>query len=145
MDPRHLARSIAVQSLYEWDFYNQEKNLGEILQRNLEEVGPGLEEKDFLFEIVYGVKEHLSEIDKIITQFAPNWPIERIANVDRNILRVGMYELFFGDREKVPYKVAINEAVELAKRFGSDSSPRFVNGVLGTAYRKLIEEKEKKK
>jgi len=145
MDPRHLARSIAMQSLYEWDFYKKEKSLDEIVRRNLEELGPGLEDQKFLFNIVEGVEKHLEEIDKIIVQFAPNWPIDRIASVDRNILRIGVYELFFGDREKVPYKVAINEAVELAKRFGGNSSPRFVNGVLGTAYRKLIEEKEKEK
>jgi N utilization substance protein B len=134
-----------MQSLYEWDFYNKKRDLHEIVRRNLEELGPGLEDQVFLLKIINGVKDHLEEIDKIIIQFAPNWPIDRIASVDRNILRIGVYELFFGDRKKVPYKVAINEAVELAKRFGGNSSPRFVNGVLGTAYRKLIEEKEKKK
>ena len=144
MNPRHLARSIAMQSLYEWDFNEKKKDLNLIVEENINNLGAGLEEKDFLLGIISGVLKHIEEIDEIIKQFTPNWSLDRISGVDRNILRIGMYELFFEGKEKVSQKIAINEAVELAKRFGGESSPRFVNGVLGTAFRKLIEDKEKK-
>lgn len=143
MNPRHLARSIAMQSLYEWDFNNKQGDLISITKRNLENVGAGLEEKDFLLDLVFGVRENIEKIDKIINTFTPNWSLDRISGVDRNILRIGLYELVFGNREDVSYKIAINEAIELAKRFSGESSPRFINGVLGTAYRKLVETKEK--
>jgi N utilization substance protein B len=143
MNPRHLARSIAMQSLYEWDFNEKKKDLKLIVEENINNLAAGLEEEDFLFEIILGVKKNIEEIDEIIKKFTPHWSLDRISGVDRNILRIGVYELFFGDKEKVSHKIAINEAVELAKRFGGESSSRFVNGVLGTAFRKLIEEKDK--
>lgn len=140
MASRHLARSIAMQSLFEWDFRGKdEKNLAEIVKHNIGEFGPGIDETVFVDDIVRGVMKKRKEIDAIIEKAAPEWPIEQVAIVDRNVLRAGIYELLFGDREAVPPKVAINEAIELAKSFGGESSGRFVNGVLGTIYREIGE------
>ncbi len=140
MASRHLARSVAMQSLYEWDFKGRdESRLGEILEHNIKEFGSGLEEPQFIIDLVRGTLEHIAEIDGIIEKAAPQWPIDQIAMVDRNVLRLGLYELMWGDREAVPPKVAINEAIELAKSFGGDSSGRFVNGVLGTVYKEMGE------
>ncbi len=140
MANRHLSRSIAMQSLFEWDF-NGKKNqeLEKILERNISEFAPGIEDSKFTKKLTEGVLGHQKEIDDIIQKAAPEWPMEQIAPVDRNVLRVGLYELIFGDRKEAPPKVAINEAIELAKSFGGDSSGRFVNGVLGTIYRELGE------
>ena len=140
MASRHLARSIAMQSLYEWDFNDRDTaRLPAIMEKNIAEFGPGLEEIEFIHRIVVGVIEHHDAIDEIIAKAAPEWPIAQIAIVDRNILRVGLYELLYGNREEVPPKVAINEAIELAKNFGGDTSGKFVNGVLGTIYREIGE------
>jgi N utilization substance protein B len=146
MASRHLSRSIAMQSLYEWDFYDQKADLKEIVERNLREFGPGLDGA-FVWELVLGVVKHLKEIDEIIRKTAPQWPLEQMSIVDRNVLRIGIYELLFGDKKAVPPKVAINEAIELAKGFGGENSGKFVNGVLGTVYRlsQEIEEKAKEK
>ncbi len=131
MASRHLSRSIAMQSLYEWDFYAKKSgDLKAMVDRNIEEFGPGLEEKDFTWKLVEGVISHLDKLDKIIEKAAPEWPISQITIVDRNILRIGLFELLFEDKEEVPPKVAINEAIELAKSFGGESSGRFVNGFL---------------
>jgi len=137
---RHLARSIAMQSLYEWDFWgmNNEK-LKEAVEKNLKEFGVGLENQDFIWRLVNGVVDNLAKLDKIIEKSAPEWPLEQITVVDRNILRLGLYELLLGDRQEVPPKVAINEAIELAKGFSGESSGKFVNGVLGTVYREIGE------
>ncbi len=138
MASRHLSRSIAMQSLYEWDFGGKDlSKLQGVVERNIKEFGPGIEDTTFIWEIINGVIKHLPQIDKIIAKGAPEWPIDQIAIIDRNILRIGIYELLFGDRDKVPPKVAINEAIELAKSFGGESSGKFVNGVLGTIYREL--------
>ncbi len=142
MASRHLSRSIALQSLYEWDFFRKEKKVEDITEKNIERFGPGLEEKDFIADLIQGVVKNRKEIDKIIEITAPEWPLEQVAIVDRNILRIGLYELLFGNKEEVPPKVAINEAIELAKNFGGESSGKFVNGVLGTVFRELID-KEK--
>ena len=140
MASRHLARSIAMQSLYEWDFWGYDKaRLDKIVERNLAEFGPGLDEIKFVKILVDGTIEHLKELDKIIEKAAPEWPINQITVVDRNILRIGLYELLFSDRKEVPPKVAINEAIELAKTFGGESSGKFINGVLGTVYREIGE------
>jgi len=129
-----------MQTLYEWDFNNRDASaIPEILAKNLVEFGTGLDDRDFPRELVHGVLEHVETIDKIIEKAAPEWPIAQIAMVDRNILRLGLFELLYGDRDAVPPKVAINEAIELAKSFGGESSGRFVNGVLGTIYRELGE------
>lgn len=140
MASRHLSRSVAMQSLYEWDFRGKKTaELSEILERNTKEFASGLEDTGFIRQLVDGVMEHLTELDKIIEKAAPQWPLDQIAIVDRNVLRLGLYELLFGNREEVPPKVAINEAIELAKSFGGDSSGKFVNGVLGTIYREIGE------
>ncbi len=140
MASRHLARSIAMQSLYEWDFNGQATDaIDEIIRKNMGEFGPGLDDKDFPRQLVQGVLEKLPQLDKIIEKAAPEWPIGQIAVVDRNVLRLGLWELLFGDHAAVPPKVAINEAIELAKSFGGESSGKFVNGVLGTVYRELGE------
>jgi N utilization substance protein B len=129
-----------MQSLYEWDFKGKNpKRLKEIVERNIKEFGPGLEDADFVWQIVNGVVKHLPELDKIIEKSAPEWPLEQITIVDRNVLRIGLYELLFGNRKEVPPKVAINEAIELAKSFGGESSGKFINGVLGTVYREIGE------
>jgi len=140
MATRHLARTIVLQSLYEWDFYGRESDLLKIVERNLEEFGPGIDEPDFVWRIVKGVVEHMSEIDKVITRVAPEWPVNQIAIVDRNILRIGLYELLHADKDEVPSKVAINEAIELAKAYGGQNSSRFTNGVLGTVYKEIQEQ-----
>jgi transcription antitermination protein NusB len=140
MASRHLARSIAMQSLYEWDFKGREdSNLQEILEHNIKEFGSGLDEPEFIVNLVKGTLEHIAEIDQIIEKAAPQWPMDQIAMVDRNVLRLGLYELMWGDHTAVPPKVAINEAIELAKSFGGDSSGRFINGVLGTVYKEMGE------
>jgi transcription antitermination protein NusB len=127
-----------MQSLFEWDFYGCQRDLAEILARNLEEFGPGLEEKTFSHELTVGVVGKMKGIDKIIEKAAPQWPIDQISIVDRNILRMGLYELLYEDKKAVPPKVAINEAIELAKNFGGESSGKFVNGVLGTIYKEML-------
>ena len=143
MASRHLARSIAMQSLYEWDFYSKKKgSLEEITERNIREFGPGLQDTSFVKDLVKGVVSNLDKIDKILEKAAPEWPIEQITIVDRNVLRLGLFELLFGNKEEVPPKVAINESIELAKKFGGESSGKFINGVLGTVYKQMQEENE---
>jgi len=137
MSSRHLSRSIAMQSLYEWDFYGKKGDLKKIVEKNIREFAPGLKDESFIDQLVEGVTRNLSQIDKIIEKAAPQWPIEQISIVDRNVLRIGLYELLFGDKKAVPPKVAINEAIELAKSFGGESSGKFVNGVLGTVYKEI--------
>src|SRR3989338_3872616 len=137
---RHLARSIAMQSFYEWDFKGKDDSkLESIVEKNIKEFGPGLEEIDFIKRLVSETIKNLPQIDKIIEKAAPEWPINQIAIVDRNILRIGLYELLFGNHEEVPPKVAINESIEIAKNFGGETSGKFVNGVLGTVYREIGE------
>ena len=138
MASRHLSRSIAMQSLYEWDFYGQKKSsLNKIVERNIKNFGPGLEDLNFVWELVNRVVEYLPKIDKIIEKAAPEWPVSQIPIVDRNILRIGLYELLYSDKEEVPPKVAINEAIELAKSFSGKTSGKFVNGVLGTVFKEI--------
>ena len=142
MASRHLARSIAIQSLYEWDFKNySDDSLPEITKRNMEEFGPGLKNEEFVNNLIKGVVGHRKELDNIIEKAAPMWPIDQIDMIDRNVLRLGLYELLYENKEEVPPKVAINEAIELAKSFGGENSGKFINGVLGTVYRE-IEKKE---
>lgn len=137
MASRHLSRSIVMQSLYEWDFYKEEKNLKELVERNIESFGPGIQETEFIWGLVEGVQKHIPELDKIIEKAAPEWPIAQIPIVDRNVLRIGLFELLYSDKKEVPPKVAINEAIELAKTFSGKTSGKFVNGVLGTVYKEL--------
>jgi len=127
-----------MQSLYEWDFSGKKpESLESIVERNIKEFGPGLEDKTFVWQLIKGVISHISDIDKIIEKAAPEWPIDQITIIDRNVLRIGLYELLYGDKEEVPPKVAINEAIELAKTFGGESSGKFINGVLGTVFKQL--------
>ncbi|MCP6726599.1 MAG: transcription antitermination factor NusB [Patescibacteria group bacterium] len=133
-----------MQSLYEWDFAGKQGNLKKIIDRNLDEFGPGLEDKKFAHTLVAGVIDNIAQLDKIIEKAAPEWPIDQITIVDRNVLRLGLYELLYADKDEVPPKVAINEAIELAKNFSGESSGKFVNGVLGTVFRELGGENTKK-
>lgn len=140
---RHLGRIVALQTLYELDFRVevQEKDLDKlaILQRNIDRYSEVVDDKDFITELVEGVTERLEELDAIIQPVASDWPLSQIARIDRSVLRMGVYELYFN--KNVPKKVVINEAVELAKSFGADNSSKFINGVLGTVL-KQQEEKE---
>jgi N utilization substance protein B len=137
MASRHLSRSIVMQSLYEWDFYGKTSDLKIITERNIKDFGPGLEELDFIWQLIEGIQKHLPEIDKIIEKAAPEWPIAQISIIDRNVLRIGLYELLYANKEEVPPKVAINEAIELAKTFSGQTSGKFVNGVLGTIFKEI--------
>jgi len=140
MANRHLSRSIVLQTLFEWDFAVEgNTNTEEMIKRNIEEFGPGLDDDQFIADLFNGVVKKKQIIDEIIEKAAPDWPIEKISIVDRNVLRIGLYELVFGNKEQVPPKVAINEAIELAKTFGGENSSRFVNGVLGGVYKEMGE------
>lgn len=127
-----------MQTLYQWDFKGQPtETLPTILAQNIEEFGAGLEgDGEFIKETVDGVVDHLKEIDETVCQYATNWPLEQITIIDRNILRIGVYELKFNN-EKIPAKVAINEAIEIAKSYGGQASGKFVNGVLGAIFNDL--------
>lgn len=141
---RHLGRIVALQTLYELEFRTDagdaSVDIAEILERNLERYKTAIDDKKFVSELVSGVKAASAELDEKIQPIAPEWPISQIARVDRNVLRIGLFELLHR-ADVVPPKVAINEAVELAKSFGSENSSKFINGVLGTALRTLVEEK----
>ncbi len=130
-----------MQTLFEWDFRGQDNDrLPTILEHNLNEFGQGMNEKDFTVALINGTIANLKKIDKIISEYAPDWPIDQITVVDRNVLRVGIYELVFG--KDVPPKVAINEAIELAKGYGGPSSGKFVNGVLGAIFKNMAKEED---
>ena len=127
-----------MQSLYEWDFAGKKlERIKKIVEKNIREFGPGLQDNTFIWELVEGVVKHLAEFDRIIEKAAPEWPISQIAIIDRNVLRIGLYELLYANKDEVPPKVAINEAIELAKTFGGESSGKFINGVLGTVYKEI--------
>ena len=139
---RHLGRIIVLQSLYEYEFRttaaDPKVDLNQIIATNIEPYSKALGDTEFVYTLATGVAEHFAELDADLQPLAPEWPISSIAAIDRNTLRMGLYELQYC-KDTVPPKVAINEAVELAKAFGSDSSSRFINGVLGTAYRQLYD------
>ncbi len=139
---RHLGRIVALQTLYEYEFREQagdsSVDVTEILDRNFERYESAIDDRTFVDTLVRGVLGAVSDLDAKLQPIAPDWPIDQIARIDRTILRIGLYELLYS-ADTVPPKVVINEAVELAKSFGSDNSSKFVNGVLGTAYRTLIE------
>lgn len=140
---RHLGRIVALQTVYEYDFRAKagdfEVDLDEIRVRNLERYKDEIQDKDFVTKVTEGVIEHRKDLDAKLQPIAPDWPLSQISRIDHAVLRLGLYELLHCS-EDVPPKVAINEAVELAKSFGSDNSSKFINGVLGTAYRTLVEE-----
>lgn len=128
MKVRHRARTIALQALFEIDCAGH--NATGVIEQRLGEAGLPESGEQFARELVQGVDTHRERIDALIERYAPEWPVDQIAIIDRNVLRISIYEILMD--EDTPTKVAINEAVELAKRFGSDSSGRFVNGVLGS-------------
>lgn len=139
---RHLGRIVALQTLYEYEFRTAAKDesvdLDEILNRNLARYKDEIEDTEFVKELVQGVLANTPELNETLQPIAPEWPLEQISRVDHCVLRIGLYELLHR-AEIVPPKVAINESVELAKAFGSDNSSKFINGVLGTAFRTLVE------
>jgi transcription antitermination protein NusB len=158
MANRHLARSLVMQTLFEWDFHchpheddnkkdnkdslnsaNKTKVAVSILERNIEEFAEGMSDTTFVKNLLTHIISKRTTLDRIIEKAAPEWPISRISLIDRNVLRTGLYELLFADHKEVPPKVAINEAIELAKTFSGETSGRFVNGVLGAVYRELGE------
>ncbi len=140
---RHLGRILVLQTLYEYEFRSQSEdpkvNLEEIINRNMSRYDDTIGDRQFVEDLLYGVVEKQVELDDKLQPMAPEWPISQIARIDRNVLRIGLFELLHM-RETVPPKVAINEAVELAKAFGSDNSSKFINGVLGTAFKLFVEE-----
>ncbi len=131
---------MVLQTLFEWDLRNYPPKVAEeVLERNIDEFAPGASDGPFMEELLKGTVARKTDLDLVIEKAAPEWPLTRIAPIDRNVLRLGLFELLFADRDKVPAKVAINEAIELAKSFGGENSGRFVNGVLGAVYKELGE------
>jgi N utilization substance protein B len=128
MKPRTRARSLALQALYEIDSTGHLP--GDVLAERLAETPLEIKLEDFARDIVFGVMPIAEQLDSFIAQHAPEWPLDQVATIDRNILRIALWEIAVSNQ--TPIKVAINEAVELAKVYGSDSTPRFVNGVLGS-------------
>ena len=144
MSNRHLARTIAMQALFLWDFHGKkEANLEPLVSGVFKSFAPQFEDHGFVHDVINGVLKYQEAIDAYITKYATEWPLDQITVVDRNILRIGVYELIFN--EEIPAKVAINEAIEIAKTFGSESSGKFVNGVLGAIYKDMLKEEEKEK
>ncbi len=140
MANRHLSRSVVLQSLFEWDFRGcHDKEVKTIVARNAKEFASGMNDISFVENLISNVLSKRPDLDRIIEKAAPDWPIDKISLVDRNVLRIGLFELLFADRQEVPAKVAINEAIELAKTFGGENSGKFVNGVLGSVYKELGE------
>lgn len=140
MANRHLSRSIVLQTLFEWDQNDSSRDEVEAsLERNIEEFAPNKSDRPFMRQLLDGILQKQKELDLVIEKAAPEWPIDRISPIDRNILRLGLFELLFADRKEVPAKVAINESIELAKQFGGENSGRFVNGVLGAVYKEIGE------
>jgi transcription antitermination protein NusB len=140
MSNRHLARTIAMQTLFLWDFKGKNIEVDEVAESVLTHFSPNFEDKNFVGHLLEGVKARIDTIDRYIIKYATEWPLDQITIVDRNILRIGVYELVY-DKD-IPAKVAINEAIEIAKTFGSESSGKFVNGVLGAIYKDILREKE---
>jgi N utilization substance protein B len=135
MSNRHLSRTLALQSLFAWDFRDRQDKIDELINYNLKNFATGFDDGDFSLSIASGVVEHVDELDNLITKYAPEWPLDKITVVDRNVLRLGIYELKFSP--DIPAKVAINESIELAKAFGGSASGKFINGVLGTIYKQM--------
>ncbi len=137
MSNRHLARTMAMQVLYEWDFRGQEVvRLPEVIELVREEFAPKFDDGGYVEGQVGKIVARLSEIDALIQAFSPNWKVHSMTIIDRNILRLGVYELMFD--ETIPSKVAINEAIEIGKKFGGEASGKFVNGVLGAIVKDMI-------
>ncbi len=139
MSNRYLSRTLALQTLFQWDFNEQNsEEIPEIIRYNFQEFAPDFDDEGFAEHIVTNVRAHLSDIDQYIVHYAPEWPLEQITYVDRNILRIGIYEMLYD--ENIPARVAINESIELGKAYGGLSSSKFVNGVLGSIYKDMLPE-----
>ncbi len=140
MANRHLSRSVVLQTLFEWDFRGcDDTKIKGIITHISKEFATGMGDYSFIDTLTMSVLAKKADLDKIIEKAAPDWPLDKISIIDRNILRMGLYELLFSDRAEVPAKVAINEAIELAKSFGGENSGKFINGVLGSVYKELGE------
>lgn len=132
MSNRHLARTIALQTLFAWDFNGRKDgDINKIIVDNFSNFAPNFDDGGFVEDLVRGVQKELAVIDRHIIKYATEWPLDQITAIDRNVLRIGIYELLY---TPIPPRVAINEAIEVAKSFGGDSSGKFVNGVLGALY-----------
>ncbi|MFA5420959.1 MAG: transcription antitermination factor NusB [Patescibacteria group bacterium] len=143
MANRHLSRTIAVQSLFEWDFNGKTSDIKIILEKNFIDFAPNFDDHGFSLSLVEGVIDNIETIDSYIKKYATEWPIEQISIVDRNVLRIGIFELAVN--YGIPPKVAINEAIEVAKNFGGEASGKFINGVLGAVYLNMPEEEKEKR
>lgn len=143
MSNRHLARTIALQTLFAWDFNGKNgQNTESLMRDNFVNFAPDFDDGGFVGELVRGVMTNLKDIDEAIIRYATEWPLDQITTIDRNVLRLGLYELIYTD---IPPRVAINEAIEVAKNFGGDASGKFINGVLGAIYNQWPEEEKKKR
>jgi transcription antitermination protein NusB len=132
---RHLSRTICMQTLYEWEFRSGGLTIEEVTERNIGEFKKDIDE-DYVHGVINGCIKNLAAIDAEILEAAPEWPLDQISRVDKNVLRVALYEMLFDPSDDVPPRVSINEAIEIGKTFGGESTPKFVNGVLGSIYRK---------
>jgi len=145
MATRHLSRIIVLQTLYEWSFWGHPNGKWqEIFERNLKEFGQDIDEPDFPKRLIEGIVKNLDFIDEVIRKSSKNWPFEHIPLMEKNILRIAIYEIYFQNKNEVPIKVAINEAIELAKNFITEASAKFINGVLGTVYENYLTEQNAK-
>ncbi|MBT4335672.1 transcription antitermination factor NusB, partial [bacterium] len=142
MSNRHLARTLVLQSLFQWDFNQQKENLKKLLEFNKSEFAPDFDDQGFADHLVEELISKIKDIDALIIKYAPEWPLDQITPVDRNVLRIGIYELKYA--QDIPPKVAINESIELAKTYSGISAGKFINGVLGSIYKDMQEKGEKK-
>ena len=134
MANRHLSRIIILQTLFAWDFNKTQGNPQNILEYTEKEFGADKDDTEFTKNLLKGIVDKWKDLNDLIIKYAPEWPLKQIAIIDRNILRIGIYELKF---ENLPPKVAINEAIELSKDYGGDNSSKFINGVLGSIYKEM--------
>lgn len=132
---RHLSRTICMQSLYEWEFRGF-GDLEAITSRNIAEFRKDVDE-EYIWKVTRGVQQKITEIDELIIEAAPEWPLDQVARIDKNTLRVAIFEILYDKDEDIPPRVSINEAIEIGKTFGSQSASKFINGVLGFVYRKF--------
>lgn len=136
---RHLMRIVAMQAIFEWEFRSPpgEDAPAKILEAILAEEAQRVTNTEFARQLLRGILEHLDDIREIVVRFAPEWPLEQIAPIDRAILYIGIFELKYADINDIPPVVAINESIEMAKEYGGDNSGRFINGVLSSVYKEL--------
>jgi N utilization substance protein B len=136
---RHLSRTVCMQTLYEWEFRGFGDDLPEIIERNIQEFEKDVD-AEYIRKVVNGVREQYEHINNLISEAAPEWPLDQVARVDKNTLRVAVFEMLHDPFQDVPPRVAINEAIEIGKTFGGENSSKFINGVLGYIYRKYEQE-----